>query len=85
MGDVPFTVYFDLETTTRDNIFKDPTFYPSLNLDKIVIFRGFQQKANEIYNLDYFREHISYFDGVTFQQLKDAATSVSVREKYVTV
>ena len=45
-GDLPFTVYFDFETTTRDSVFFDPkmyvvsycqiyTFHPGLNLDKI--------------------------------------------------
>ena len=57
-------------------------FHPSLNLDKIVIFRSFQQKADEIYSLDDFRnEHIPFFDRVTFQQLKDTAASVLAREK----
>ena len=93
LGDVPFTVYFDSETTKGDSIFHDPkmfvisyyqiyAFHPSLNLNKIVIFRSFQQKADETYNLDHFwEEHISHFDGVTFHQLKDAATTVLLREK----
>ena len=54
LGDVPFTVYFDFETTTGSLTFSDPkmyvisycpiyAFHPSLNLDKIVILRSFQQ------------------------------------------
>ena len=70
LGDVAFTVYFDFETTTSGSAFFDPkifvvshyqiySFHPSLNLDKIVIFRSFQQTAHEIYNLSHFkREHI---------------------------
>ena len=65
LEDVPFTVYFDFETTKGDSIFHDPkmfvisyyqiyAFHPSLNLNKIVIFRSFQQKADETYNLDHF-------------------------------
>ena len=93
LGDVPFTVCFDFETTKGDVIFLDPkmfvvsyceiyTFHPSLNLDKIFIFRSFQQGPEEIYDLNHFREkHISYFDKVTFNQLKDAATAVLAREK----
>ena len=53
LGQVPFTVYFDFETTTGNAIFLDPkmfvvsycqiySFHPSLKLDKIVIFRSFQ-------------------------------------------
>ena len=91
LGDVPFMVYFDFETTTGDAVFLDPkifvvsyckiyTFHPSLNLDKI--FRSFQQSPEEIYDLSHFRqEHIAYFDKVTFNQLKDAATTVLAREK----
>ena len=62
LGYVPFTVYFDFETTTDDVVFLDPkmflvsyyqiySFHPSLNLDKIVIFRRFQQSPEEICNL----------------------------------
>ena len=82
-------VYFDFETTTGDAVFLDPktfvvckiyTFHPSLNLDKI--FRSFQQSPEEIYDLSHFRqEHIAYFDKVTLNQLKDAATAVLAREK----
>ena len=58
------------------------TFYPSLNLDKIVISRSFQQKAEEIFDLSHFkRKHVPYFDTITFQQLNDATTAVLVREK----
>ena len=82
LGDVPFTVYFDFETTTGDIIFSDPkmfvvsycqiySFHPSLNIDKIVVFRGFQQIPEETYDLNHFRqEHIPYFDRITFFSAK---------------
>ena len=58
------------------------TFYPSLNLDKIVIFRSFQQSAEEMFDLSHFRrEYKPFFDKITFQQLQDATTAVLVREK----
>ena len=58
------------------------TFHPSLNLDKIFIFRSFQQSLEEIYDLSHFtQEHIAYFDKVTFNQLKDATTAILAREK----
>ena len=52
LGDIPFTIYFDFETTTGDSVFFDPkifvkshcqiySFHPALGLDKIVIFRSF--------------------------------------------
>ena len=53
LGDIPFTVYFDFETTIGDSVFFfEPkmfvvsycqiySFQTSLNLDKIVIFQSF--------------------------------------------
>ena len=76
-----------------DGIFEDPKmfvvsycqiylFHPDLNLDKIVIFRSFQEKAEEIYDLRHFRhEQVPYFDKITFYRLKDAATAILAREK----
>ena len=38
------------------------TFHPSLNLDKVVIFRSFQQKLEEIYDLSHFiKENEPFF------------------------
>ena len=58
------------------------SFRPSLNLEKIVIYRSFQQSAEEIYDLNHFRQqHVAFFDRATFYQLKDAASVVLTREK----
>ena len=58
------------------------SFHPSLNLDKIVIYRSFQQAAEEIFYLSHFkREYIPFFDKVTFYQLKGATSAVLAREK----
>ena len=93
LGDVPFTVYFDFETTTGNSAFSDPKmyvisycqiypFHPSLNLDKIVIFRSFQQTAEQIYVLSHSkREHTPYFNKNNFSQLKDAVDAVLAHEK----
>lgn len=62
-----FNVYFDFETTTGDFVFSDQkifvvsycqiySFHPDLKLDKIVIYRSFQQNAEEIYSLDHFSQ-----------------------------
>lgn len=60
--DVPFTVYFDFETTTGDATYSDPKMFV-INMDKIVIFRSFQQNHEEIYDLSHFRwEHVPFFD-----------------------
>ena len=56
-------------------------FHLSLNLEKILIFRSFQQSKDEIYDLSHFnQEHVAFFDR-TFFQLKDGATTVLAREK----
>ena len=93
LGDVPFTVFFDFETTTGDIVFSDPkmfvvsywqiySFHSSLKLDKIVIFRSFQQSPEDIFDLNYFkREHVPFSDKITLCQLKDAATTVLAHEK----
>lgn len=58
------------------------TFHPSLNLGNIVIFRSFEQNAEETYDLSHFRqEHVPFFDRLTFRQLKDATSAILAREK----
>ena len=53
-----------------------------LKLDKTVICRRFQQNAEEIYSLDHFsQDHVRYFDAVTFNQLKDTATNVLIKQR----
>ena len=86
-------MYFDFETTTGDSVFFDSkmyvvsycqiyTFHPGLNLDKIVIFRSFQQNAEEIYDLNHFKkEHVPFFNKRTFFQLKYAASAFLACEK----
>ena len=103
LGDLPFTVYFDFETTTGNSPFFNSAMYvmsysdlfraiqiycqiysfrPSLGLDKIVIFRSFQQTSEQIYDLSHFRnEHAAFFYKTTLYQLKDAASAVLAREK----
>ena len=46
-------------------------FNPLLNLQKIAVFRSFQQNFEEINSLDQFsQEHILFFDQVTMAQMK---------------
>ena len=60
LGDVPYTVYFDFETTTGDSVcifssenvrcellYQIYSFNPSLNLDKIVIFEVFNRQLKK--------------------------------------
>ena len=93
MGDFPFTVYFDSETTTGDSVTDDKkmyvisycqifVFHQALNLEEVVIFRSFQQKFEEINSLDHFlQDHVRFFDIITIKQMRDSSLSVLSKEK----
>ena len=93
MGDLPFSIYSDFETTTGDAVSFDSKmfvisycmimlFNSSLNFPKMVIYRSYQQSANELYDISHFRqEHVPFFYQVTLRQLKDVAFAVVFREK----
>ena len=62
LGDVPFTVYFEFEIMTGDDQSADSrmyvisycqiyTFQPSLNFEKVVVFRSFQQSPKKLSSL----------------------------------
>ena len=82
LSDLPFTVYFNFETTGGSCIFFDPamyvasycqiySFHPSLNFDKTEIFRSYQQTAEQIYDLSHFKnENIAFFNKTTFLSIK---------------
>ena len=92
MADVPFTVYFDFETTTTDGspIF-DPkmfvvsycqiySFHPPLNLDKIV--SNFSTDSwGDLWLKSFSAGTCSFFNKTTFYQLKGAASAVLLQEK----
>ena len=47
-----------------------------------MIFRSYQQRAEQIYDLNHFKnEHIDFFNKTTFYQLKDATSAVLAHEK----
>ena len=47
-----------------------------------MIFRSYQQTADQIYDLSHFKnEHAAFFDRTTFYQLKDAVSAVLACEK----
>ena len=92
MGNLPFTVYFDFETTTGDNVVDDPklfvisycqiyAFHFDLNRERIVIF-SFQPNPEEYNSLDHFsQDHVRFYDLVTVTQMRDATMGVLVKEK----
>ena len=93
MGNLPFSIYFDFETTTGSAVFFDSKMYvvsyvmvvsfnKSLNFDKMVIHRNYQQTPEELYDISHFRqEHVPFFDQVTLRQLKNGVSAVAFKEK----
>ena len=57
------------------------SFNKSLNFDKMVIYRSYQQTAVELYDISHFKQHVPFFDQITLRQLKDAASVVAFKEK----
>ena len=65
LGDLPFVVYLDFETTTGSNLFLDRkmyvisyclifAFHPKVKIDRIVVYRNFQQNQEEIFDFKSF-------------------------------
>ena len=98
MGDIPFSIYFDLETTTGKKIYnfdEDATlypasyaflvaFHPSLNIEKIPIVRSFDHTFEQLNDVSYLSdEMLPYIDLITTSQLRDCAAAVfNKKEKY---
>ena len=66
MGDLPFAVYYDFETTTGSAVFFDAkmyviyyciivAFHPDLNLPPIFIYRAFDQDKTNLTSLVHFK------------------------------
>ena len=73
IGDLPFSVYFNFETTTGNAVFFYSKMFlishcmiftvnKALNFDKIVIFRSFQQPINELDDISHYikNEHVPF-------------------------
>lgn len=65
MGDVPFSIYFDFETTMGSVVFFDAkiyvvsycmivAFHPDLDLPRISIFRSYDQTPEKLTSLSHF-------------------------------
>ena len=94
-GDLPFVLYFDFETAApTDNIF-DPkqkkmfvvsyvlivAFHQLLNLNRIIIQRGYWHSLEELTTIKYFNnDQMKFIDLQTLNQLKDIAINVSKRK-----
>ena len=74
LGDLPFTIYFDLETTCGKNLYEDPinpsknmypvsycfiiAFNPSLFLNKIRVLRSFADSIEELADVFYLLDEM---------------------------
>ena len=70
LGDVPFSVYYDFETTTGSVAFFDAkvyvisyciviAFHPDLKLARLIIYRSYEQSTEKLTSLSHF-EAIEY-------------------------
>ena len=98
MGDIPFSIYFDLETPTVKKVYnfdEDATLYPvyyalvvafhaSLNTGKIPVVRSFKHTFVQLNDVSYLSDEIlHYIDPITTRQLRNfAATVFNKKEKY---
>ena len=101
MGDMLFSIYFDLKTPTGKkvhNFDEDTTFYPvsyafvvtfflSLNIEKIPIVRSFNHTFEQLNDVSYLSdEMLPYIDPMTTRPLRDcAATVFNKKEEYLLI
>ena len=91
MGDLPFPIYFDFETTSGKKIYNFEedcslylvsysfvvAFHPCLNLEKIFLVGSFNHSFEFLVDVGYLSEEmLLYFDPITARQLKDCAIAV---------
>ena len=92
IGDLPFAIYYDFETTTGSGIFHDAqmfvvsycivvAFHPDLKKPHMVIYRPFDQGMSEVESLQHFLDLKDFFSYgyhslTTLKQLGDCALSV---------
>ena len=74
LGDLPFAVYYDFETTTGSIVFLDArmyvvsycmivAFHPELKIPRLVIFRSYDQSPNALISLTHFQTlQYDFFD-----------------------
>ena len=91
MGDLPFPIYFDFETTSGKKIYNFEedcslysvsysfvvAFHPCLNLEKIFLVGSFNHSFEFLVDVGYLSEEmLLYFDPIAARQLKDRAIAV---------
>ena len=88
MGDLPFSIYFDFETTSGKKVYHFDgdatlypvsyafvvTFHPSLNIDKIFVVRSFNYTFEQLNDVGYLSsEMLPYCGPLTVRQLRNYA------------
>ena len=96
MGDFPFSIYFDLGTTTGKKVYnfdEDATlypisyafviaFHPSLNIEKISVIRSFNHTFEQLNEVNYLKdEMLPFVDPITTRQLRDSATAAFIKKQ----
>ena len=91
MGELPFSVYFEFETTSRKKVcefeenaelYTVPYAFvvalnPELKQNRIFVERSFSHTFNELNYVSYVpSEMLHYFDPMTARQLRDCARNV---------
>ena len=91
MGDLPFSIYFDFETTSAKKIYNfdedsclypvsysfEVTFYLKISIEKIFVVRSFNHTLEHPNDIGYLsNEMLDYFDPITARQLRDCALVV---------
>ena len=98
MGDLPFVIYFDFETTCGKKTYNFDndarmypvsyafvvTFHPSLNLDRQFVVRSFNHTLDQLNSVSYLLDKMLHcFNPITVRQLRDCAQAVyEKKEKF---
>ena len=98
LGGLPFSIYFDLETTAGKkvcNFDEDATlhpisyavliaFHPALNIEKMSVVRSFNHTFQQLNNVSYLKDKmLPFIDRITTRQLRGCAAAVfTKKQKY---
>ena len=96
MGDLPFSIYFDLETTTDKKVYNFDegatlypvsyafviTFHPSLKIEKVSVVRSFNHTFEQLNDVSYLKDGMlpSVYPTTT-RQLRDCAAAVFIKKQ----
>ena len=92
IGDIPFVIYFDFETTAPTDTCFDPeqkkmshvvivAFHPELKLNHIIKQRSYAHSTEQLTSLNYFtQEQIKFLDNDLIKMLKEMVFDVSKRK-----